>query len=287
MASKHKHISRGAAIAVAAVALGAAALPSASAAVGSSYFGVKSVNTENSSITGYAGMGAPKTDSGGGSTTDPGTGEGSTPVVPATCNLDLTAPLSFRAQYYPDGNYYMVPLDGGGYSHWVDKILDSGGTIKMGAPTVTISDLDIATKNVEGNYDDESRSDVKLPELKLDAIQGQAIKANTFTPNQFHSWDSQDARDSSSYGAIQSPHSTNGQVQDKVYPLVQSKEFFNRLGYEFPERGYTVTGDPVLITANSVQLSYQLTAEWPADSAYSKCSASATAVSNSIYTGPE
>lgn len=284
MASKHKHISRGAAIAIAAVALGAAALPSASAAVGSSYFGVKSVNTENSSITGYAGMGAPKTDSGGGSTTDPGTGGGTTPVVPATCSLDLTAPLSFRAQYYPDGKYYMVPLDGGGYSHWVDKILDSGGTIKMGAPTTTIDNLEISTLNAEGNYDNETRNDVKLPELKLDAVQGKAIKANTFTTGQFGS---QDARDSSSYGSIQSPYSSGQIDQYSVYPLVQSKEFFNKLGYDFPERGYSETGDPVLISAYSVRLSYPLTAEWPADSAYSKCSASATAESNSIYTGPE
>lgn len=303
MAPKLKSAPKIAAVALAAAAIGTVAVPSASAAGGPSYFGVKTVYSETPSIfgfRGYFGGGIEGTNPGGG-ITDPGDGndpgDGSTPgdgtdpsdggtgggdlPYPAECTASNKISSWFMDVGTTDGRLYLIPTSDAdysssnpnAYSKWMDEARDQGATITVGSPKSSFDQLSVEYYNPstgESSYD--TRYNVDFSEFDSSAGTGQAVPAGTIDATKFPSYYNASKRQAANYGAIE----LTGLDTNPVRDLMNTPEFYEKVGAT-----YSTSSDPKApyysLYPRALNVSYPVKVDWPAGSQYSKCSATTEA----------
>lgn len=304
MAPKLKSAPKIAAVALAAAAIGTVAVPSASAAGGPAYFGVKTVYSETPSIFGFRGYfgGSNEGTNPGGGSTDPGNGsdpgDGTNPgdgtgpgdggtgggnlPYPAECTVSNQISSWFVSVGTTDGKLYLVPTSDAdysssnpnAYSKWMSEAREQGATISVGKPKSSFDRLSIEhydPSSGESTYD--TRYDVDFSEFDSSAGTGKAVSAGTIDSTKFPSYYKATDRDAVNYDTVE----VTGLNTDSVRDLMNTPEFYEKVGAT-----YSTSSDPKApyysLYPRALNVSYPVTVDWPADSKYSRCSATTEAV---------
>lgn len=308
MAPKLKSAPKIAAVALAAVALGTVVVPSASAAPGPGYFGVKTVYSETPSIFGFRGYfgghsGADTpapgdeatpgdgTDPGNGGDpgagtdpgTDPGTGGGGwTPPFPQECTVSYEVISDYFTQTGTmDGTDYLSPRQFDttadnpyGYSPWIDEALAQGATISVGQPSATLPSVQVDTYDpATGDYEaPKTYRDVNFDEFNPYTGSAKAVPAGTISDSNFPSFYKAERRAAAKFGAIQISDIGKDKITDAIY----TESFLKKVNAAF-DAGTPGGSKQYSVNANLLLVKYPLKVDWPADSKYSKCSVSGEA----------
>lgn len=253
MQTKTNRIPARGAIAISLMAVCLLAVPTASASIADSGFGVSSVNSDDPTITGYMGSallqdGAP----GDGETPGgevpgdgeiPGGGEGVEPVV---CYSGQDPAGGFKAtniqpagQSFPSPQYISAQ-SASGFSPWVDEILAADGSFDFGTPRVTIDRVVV---------DGRTLTDVDISDL-VNLSGASAVPAGTISKSTLPAWWPESEKSVVDYGLIKLDRPMP--IQTELFAMVESSDFRDQIG----------ASSGAYIEATDLTVSYPLTIEW-------------------------
>jgi len=266
LANKNSRLPRATAVALSAAVLGSLAfLPGVSASTADGAFGIGSVNSEDSSIRGYAGMTRAASSPGNPSTpSTPGTGDPSTPSspetpAPPTCDLDLVAPTGFTDPFF--GANLLVPTaavspsNPHGFSHWIEEVEAAGGKVKAGKPVASVPAVSFYNEATgEQGYVEKV---IEMPELTLSDIK--VVPANS--TEQMDYW-SDAQKESAKYSALEM---AGGFPDPGAIDDIANTAAFKELA------GIDSKSSRIYVSTSEINITYPVTIEWPEGSKHSNC----------------